>query len=151
MAAFLDVDLEQVAEIVQAGAPLPEPALLLHARRLRISLRHDEPSKLVAELTGDLLPHRMAEKIAEADSAIVNGIGKEYAPPILRQLDVFEVGPTFRVDADGRPHVDLVIVLKALRPHLPPPLDVLRLPVLERPLQTFVARQVDVIRDSFGG
>ena len=42
------------------------------------------------------------------------------------------------------------MILEALRPHIAPPLDVLRLPVLERTLQPFVAGEVDVIRDFLG-
>src|SRR4029079_17885190 len=47
--------------------------------------------------------------------------------------------------------VDLVVILKALRAHVAPPLDVLRLPMLERALQPLVAGQVDVVRDLLGG
>src|SRR4030095_3648985 len=61
-----------------------------------------------------------------------------------------DVPPPCRVDADRRADVDLVVVLKALRPHVAPPLDVLRLPVLERALQALVAGEVDVVRDLLG-
>ena len=54
-------------------------------------------------------------------------------------------------DPDRRPQVPLVVVLEPLRAHLAPPLQVLRLPVLERPLQPLVVREVDVIRDLLGG
>ena len=83
--------------------------------------------------------------------AIVHRIGEEDAPAVFRQLHVLEVRPAFRVDADRRAHVDLVVVLEPLRPHVLPPLDVLRLPVLERALQPLVAREVDVVRDLLGG
>ena len=69
VAAFLDVHLEQVAQVVEARAALPEPALLLDARRLGVALRHDQPAQLVAELARHFLPHRLAEEIAEADRA----------------------------------------------------------------------------------
>src|SRR4029077_10141865 len=52
---------------------------------------------------------------------------------------------------DRGPDVDLVVVLEPLRPHVAPPLNVFRLPVLERALQALVAREVDVIRDLLGG
>ena len=55
--ALLDVDLEQVAQVVEARAALRRAALLLDARRLGVALRHDEPAQRVAELAGDLLPH----------------------------------------------------------------------------------------------
>ena len=65
-------------------------------------------------------------------------------------LTYLEVRPAGRIDADGRPHVDLVIVLEPLRPHVLPPLDVLRLPVLERALQALVAGEADVVGNLFG-
>jgi hypothetical protein len=43
MAAFLDVHLEQVAQIVEARTALAEPPLLLDARRLGVALRDDQP------------------------------------------------------------------------------------------------------------
>src|SRR6185295_11447114 len=134
----------------EARTALPKPPLLLDARRLGVPLRDDQPPQLIAELARHLLPDRLAEEIAEADAAIVNGIGEEDAPAILGQLDVFEMRPARRIDADRGAHVHLVVVLEPLRPHVFPPLDVLRLPVLERALQALVARQVDVIRYLLG-
>jgi hypothetical protein len=150
MPSLFDVDLKQVPKVVEARAALPQPALLFDAGRLGVSLGHDQPPQLVAKLPGHLLPHRLSEEIAEADATVMDRIGKEDAPPVFRQLDVLEVGPARRIDADGRAHVDLVIVLEPLRPHVLPPLDVLRLPVLERPLQPLVARQPDVVRNLLG-
>ena len=137
--AFLDVHLKQVAQVVQARAALAEQPLLLDARRLGVALRHDQAAELVAELARHFLPDRLPEEIAEADRAVVDGIGEEDAPAILRQLHVLEVRPPVRVDADRRAHVHLVVILEPLRPHVLPPLDVLRLPVLERALQPLVA------------
>src|SRR6202022_4930346 len=92
-----------------------------------------------------------AEKIAEADASIWHRFGEENAPAVVGELHVLEVGPPFRVHADGRAHVYLVVILEALRPHVPPPLKILRLPVLERALQTLVARKVDVVGDFLSG
>ena len=150
MTAFLDVDLEQVAEVVQARAAVAEPPLLLDARRLSVPLGDHETTELIAELAGHLLPDGLAQKVAEPDPAIVHGIGEEDAPPIFRQLHVLEVRPARWIHADRRPHVHLVVVLESLRAHVAPPLDVLRLPVLERTLKALVARQADVVRDLFG-
>jgi hypothetical protein len=149
--ALFDIHLEQVAQIVEARAALPEPALLLDARRLGVSLRHHQPAQLVAELAGDFLPDGIAHQVAEADAAIVDRIREEDAPPVFRQFYVLEVRPAGRIDADRGAHVDLVIVLEALRPHVLPPLDVFRLPVFQRALQALVARQPDVVRYAFGG
>ena len=150
VAALFDVHLEQVAQIVEARAALAEPPLLLDAGRLGVALRDDQPPQLIAELAGHFLPHRLAEEIAEPDAAIVDGIREEDAPPVLGQLHVLEVRPAGGIDADRGPHVHLVVVLKALRPHVAPPLDVLRLPVFERALQALVARQTDVVGNFFG-
>src|SRR5690606_11847677 len=146
-----DVHLEQVPQVVHARTALAEPALLLDRRRLRIALRDDEAPQLVAELAGDLLPDRLAEEVAEPDAAIVDRIGKEDPPPVLRQLHVLEVRPAGWIHADRGADVDLVVVLEALRAHVLPPLDVLRLPVLEGALQPLVARQADVVRNLLSG
>src|SRR5262245_62010752 len=142
---FLDVDLKQVAEVVQAQTALPEPPLLLDARRLGVALCDDEQPKLIAKLPRDFLPDRLTEEIAEADAAIVDRIRKEDAPAVLQQLHVLEVRPPRWIDADGRPHVHLMVVLKSLQTHVMPPLDVFRLPMLERALQPLVAREADVV------
>jgi len=42
MAAFLDVHLEDVAQIVERRAGAPEMTLLLDGRRLRVALRDDQ-------------------------------------------------------------------------------------------------------------
>src|SRR4051812_11579077 len=102
MPPLLDVDLKQVAQIVHARAALSEPALLLDARRLCVPLRDNQPAQLIAELSRTLLPHRLAEEIAEPDSPIVYRIREKDAPAILRQLDVFEVCPPGRIHADRR-------------------------------------------------
>src|SRR6478752_245736 len=93
MAALFDVHLKQISEIVQAGAALSEPSLLLDACRLRISLRHDQAAQLVSELAGYFLPDGLSGKVAESNASIVHRIGEKNAPPIFRQLDVFEMGP----------------------------------------------------------
>jgi hypothetical protein len=151
VAAFLDVDLEQVAQVVHARTALAEQPLLLDARRFRVALSDNQAAQLVAELAGNFVPHRLTEEITEADPAVVHRIGEKDAPAIFRQLHVLEMRPPLRIDADRRAHVDLVVILEALRSHVPPPLDVLRLPVLERPLQPLVAGEVDVVRDFLGG
>src|SRR6185295_12391217 len=42
MTALLDVDLEEIAEVVEARTALPKPPLLLDARRLGVPLRDDQ-------------------------------------------------------------------------------------------------------------
>ena len=60
MAALLDVDLEQVAQVVERGADRAEPALLLDRRRLGVGLGDDQPAQRRAVMT----PGQMANWIA---------------------------------------------------------------------------------------
>ena len=69
MAPFFDVHLKQIAQIVQARTALAEPPLLLHARRLGVPLRHDQPPELIPELAGDLLPDRLVRRSHRIRSA----------------------------------------------------------------------------------
>ena len=78
--------------------------------------------------------------------AVRLGLGEEDAPAVVGHLDVVEVGPALLADGDRRAQVD-VVVLEGDRAELLPPLDELRLPRLERPLQPAVAGEVDVVRD----
>src|SRR4029453_9122976 len=119
---------------------MTEPALLLDAVSLVIALRHDEATQRISELTGDLLPDGPSEEVAEAYPPVCHGVGQKDAPPILRQLHVLEVRPAIRFDADGGTQIHMVIVLEPLRPHVAPPLHVLRLTVLGRAQQSLVAR-----------
>src|SRR5206468_12721287 len=45
MAAFLDIDLEQVAQVIERGRGLAEMALLLDGSGLGIALDHDKAAK----------------------------------------------------------------------------------------------------------
>ena len=56
--AFLDVDLEQVAHVVERGRGLAEVALLLDARGLRVALDDDQAAQHGAVLARHLLPGR---------------------------------------------------------------------------------------------
>jgi hypothetical protein len=122
-----------------------ERALLLHAGRLGVALDDDQAAQLVAEFAGHFLPHRLALEVAKADAAIVRRLGEEDAPAVFGQLDVVEMRPARRIDADRGAQVDLVAVLKSRRAHLAPPIEIGRLPVLERALQALVARKTNVI------
>src|SRR5881397_4034858 len=98
MPSFLDVDLEQIAQIVERRSAETEVALLLDRSRLRIALRHDQAPQVGAMLTRDFLPCRLALVRAEVDSAIRFLRREEDAPAIVRHLHVIEMGPTPRVD-----------------------------------------------------
>src|SRR5207249_5658426 len=94
----------------------------------------------------DLLPHRLPEVVAEADPALGYALGEEDPPAILGHADVVEVRPAARIDRHGGAQVDRVL-LEALRAHLAPPGEEVRLPLLERALQALVGGQVHVVRD----
>src|SRR4029079_11329157 len=150
MAPLLDIDLEQIAQIVERGRGRPEVALLLDARRLGVALGDDEPPQHVAELTGDLVPYRLAVVVAEPmGPAILLGL-EEDAPAIVGHLDVVEVRPAVGRDRHCGAQVD-VAVLPANRPHLLPPVAEVGLPGFERALQALVAAEVDVVGDLLVG
>jgi hypothetical protein len=151
MTPFFDVHLKQVSQVIHARTSLSQPSLLLDTGRFRVPLSDDQPAQLVAEFPGHLLPDRLTEEIPEADATVVRGVGQEDAPAILRQLYVFEMRPPGWIDADSGTHVDLVVILEPLRAHVFPPLDVFRLPVLERALESFVARKADVVGNLLRG
>ena len=146
MAPFLDVDLEQVAQVVERRAGEPEMALLLDRRRLGVALRDDEAPQVRPVLAGHFLPRGLALVRAEIDLAPGLGRREEDAPAIVGHLDVIEVRPALRLDADRRAQVDVGLA-GAFGPHVAPPVQELGLPVLERALQRLVAGKVDVVGD----
>ena len=146
VAAFLHVDLEQVAHVVERRRGVREQALLLDGRGLGVRLRDDQSTQPVAVLAGHLLPGGLTEVVTEADLAVVLVRGQEDAPAVVGHLHVVEVRPAVAVHADRGPQVHLVRV-EVGRPGVLPPLDVVRLPALEGALQALVGGEVDVVRD----
>lgn|GEM_PF-6377675 len=120
MAAFLDVHLEQVAQVVQARAGQPEVALLLDRGRLGIALRDDDAAQVSPVFARDILPCVLADMVAEMNLAAgFSGI-QEDPPAVIRHLYVAELRPALRIDADRGAQVD-VETLAAFRPHVVPP------------------------------
>src|SRR5438552_5933735 len=144
---LLHVDLEQVAQVVERRAGAAEMTLLLDRRGLRIALGDDESAEHAAILARDVLPCWRAHVVAEADRAAGLGLGEEQAPAVLGHLDVVELRPALRIDAHGGPEVD-VLRLEAVRAHLHPPVEELRMPFLERALKPAVVGEADVVRDA---
>ena len=70
VAAFLDVDLEQVAHVVERRRGLAQMALLLDGGRLGIALHDDQPAQRCAMLAGHVLPGLFALGGAEVDLAV---------------------------------------------------------------------------------
>ena len=146
VASLLDVDLEQVAHVIERGSGQAEGALLFDRGRLGVALDDDQPTEISSVLSWDLLPDILSLVVAESDLAVGFALGEEDAPAVVGHLDMLEVGPTLLADRDRRSEVDRV-PLESDRPQLLPPLDILRLPGLQRPLQASIACEIDIVRD----
>src|SRR5437773_6779789 len=97
-------------------------------------------------LTRDVLPDGPALVVAEGNDARGLGLGEKDPPAVLGHPDVAELRPALRIHAHRGPQIDLRR-LKPVRTHVPPPLEELRLPLLEGALQAAVLAEVDVVRD----
>src|SRR5579859_2143887 len=95
----------------------------------------------------NLLPHGLAEVVAEADSAIFFGVGKKNSPTIVRHPDVAERRPAFGVHADGGAQIDFVGV-EVAGAEAVPPVKKFRLPVFKGTLQRAIGSQADVVGDA---
>ncbi len=146
VAAFLDVDLEEIPKVVLARAGQAEVALLLDRGRLGVALGDDDPAKIGAVLARHFLPRRLALVAAEVDLPARLRVVEEDAPAVVGHLHVVEVRPAAGLDADRRAQVHVEVV-RAVRPHLLPPRQVVGLPVLERALQRLVLGEADVVGD----
>ena len=107
MAAFLDVDLVQVAQVVERRAGVAEQMLLLDRSGLGITLGDDNAAELRAVFARDLLPYRLAEGVAKTDSAIFHLVGEEDAPAVIGHFHRAILCPAFGVDTDGGAQVDV--------------------------------------------
>src|ERR1700722_5598203 len=97
-------------------------ALLLYGRRLGVALRHNDTAEVAAIFAGNLLPDGLALVSAEGDFPIRLSRIQEDPPTIVGHLDIAELRPAFLIDAGRGTQVD-VVVMRALGPHLPPPLE----------------------------
>src|SRR5271156_6303100 len=107
MPALFDVDLEEVAQIVERRAGEPEIPLLLDRGGFRISLRDDDSTQVRSMLSGHVLPRRLALVVAEVDLALRVTGTQENPPAIIRHLDVIEMRPAARVPADRRTQIHI--------------------------------------------
>src|SRR5262249_38333552 len=122
-------------------------ALLLDGGWFGIALRDDQAAQRGAMLTGNLLPDRLAIIVAKANTAIFFWIGKKNSPTIVRHADVAKRSPALGVHADCGAQINIRSVEIAGAEAMPP-IQELRLPVLERPLQRAVRAQADVVGDA---
>ena len=146
MPAFLDIDLEHVAQVVERRRGLAEMALLLDRGGLGVALDDDQPAQHGAVFAGHLLPGGLAEMLAERNLAALFLRGKKNAPAVFRHLHIVELGPAFGIDRYRGAQIDQRL-LEAVRPHGLPPVDIAGMPALERAQHLPVLGEIDVVRD----
>ena len=144
VAALLDVDLQQGAEIVERGTGRAEVALLLDGGGLGVPLHRNDAPERPPVLPGNFLPHRLPLAVPEPDDPVSGGRGQENTPAVVRHLHVVVVGPAAGVDVDGGAQVH-VARLESDRTGFPPPVDVGRLPCLQGPPQAPVVAELHVV------
>ena len=149
MAAFLHIDLEQVAHVVERRRGLAEVALLLDRGGLGVALDDDEPAQHGAVFAGHVLPGRLAEMAAERDLAVLFLRRQQDAPAVFRHAHIVEFGPALGVDRDRSAQVDHRL-LEALGAHVLPPVEVAGVPALERAQDAAILGQADIVRDLGG-
>src|SRR5262245_8839926 len=121
--------------------------LLFDRCRLGISLRNDDPPQVSSVLARHFLPRRLTFVRAETDAPIPFLRIEKNSPPQLRHLHMIEMRPAARIDAHRGSKINIVVA-RTIRSHVGPPLQKLGLPMLERSLQRFVAREIDVVRNA---
>src|SRR6185437_7199204 len=147
MTAFLDIDLEEVAQVVERGAAMAQEALLLDRGGLGVARRDDEAAQRRAMLARHLLPGGLAELVAEADAPVGRGLGEENAPAIIGHAQRAIARPALGIDRRRGAQIDIGAE-EIARPHAAPPIEEARLPMLERPLQRAILREIDVVRNA---
>src|SRR5579872_2370245 len=98
MPAFLDVDLEKIAQVIQRRTGFAEIALLLDRCGFGIALRHDEASQHPSMLARNFAPNRFTLVLAESDATIGLRRGQKNSPSIVGHFEIAESRPSLRVD-----------------------------------------------------
>src|SRR2546423_1846685 len=73
-------------------------------------------------------------------------LSEENAPAVIRHLHIIEFCPALRIDRHCRAQIDERL-LKALRPHRLPPIEVAGMPALERAQHRAILGQTDIVRN----
>ena len=146
VAALFDVDLEEIAHVVERRRGLAEMALLLDGSGFGVALDDDQAAQHGAIFAGHFLPRRLALVLAEIHLPSLFLRRKQHAPAIFRHAHVIELRPAFRIDTDRGAQIDKQF-LKTFRTHVVPPIEIAGMPAFERLQHLAVAGQIDVVRD----
>ena len=130
MAAFFDVHLKNVSQVIQGRAGKSQHLLLFHGSRLGVALRHDDSPQRRAVFSRDLLPCGLALVRAKIHLPLLVVWLQKDAPAILRHLYVIELRPAIRLDTDRRTQVNIIVAALGW-PHVVPPAQKRRLPMLQ--------------------
>src|SRR5262249_58647668 len=93
VAAFLDVHLKQIAQIVERRRSVAEEALLFDGGGLGVALRYDEAAQRGTMFARNLLPDRLAIVVAKADTAGIFGVSEKNPPTIFPHAHLAQPGP----------------------------------------------------------
>ncbi len=107
--------------------------MLFDRCRLGVALNDDQAAQHRAIFARHFLPDFLAGMRTERNFAFLGLRREQDAPLVVGHLDVIEFRPALRIDADCGAQIDQRL-LKAVRPHVVPPVDVTGMPFLERVL-----------------
>src|SRR5438876_8182531 len=107
MTALFDIDLEEIAQVVERRTGQSQMTLLLDRRGLGVALRNDQPAQVGAVLSRHFLPRRLPLVCAEVHLALRLPGSEEDAPTIFGHPDVVEVCPTLGIDAHCGAQINL--------------------------------------------
>ena len=134
MTALFHIDLKEIAQVILRWRGQTQMTLLLNGCRLSVALRDDDATQIRAMLAGHILPGSFTFVFAKMHLALLILRRKENTPAIIRHLHMAELCPAFRRGVDGGAQI-YVKAMRAIRAHVIPPLQIIRLPVLKRTLQ----------------
>ena len=148
MAALFHVDLKQIAQVVHARCGQAQVALLFNGSGLGVALCHDDAAQVGAVFAGHVLPGFFTLVVAKVDLAFGIARVQKNAPAVVAHLHMTKLCPALWIDAHRSAQID-VHVGRTFGTHVVPPVDEVRLPLLQRALQGAVAGEVHVVGNFF--
>ena len=144
MAAFLYIDLEQIAHVIKRWRGQAKKALLLDRARLGVTLDHDKATQHRPVFAWHFLPRQLAGMLTTRNTAVFDLRREKDTPSVFRHFHIIKLGPTACLNPYGGTKIDLGI-LKLLRDKLRPPVDIAGMPLFKRLQDAAVRGQVDVV------